>query len=160
MDGPIASFVSGYSLLIACAMIWDAVWRNAPFPFSSLNVRIFSSQSLSTIVLKSTTSPSSSPDVATRASPSLMSSAMSYTLIGWSYSLNEPSFSVIFMFFLFLSPFSESISSVFLRLDWTFLRRAWQSDTGHLPSAVSVFSARCGEKERHSLRNASYDLNL
>ena len=78
-------------------MIWEAVWRKAPFPFSSLNVRIFKLQSLSTGVLRSTISPSISPAVAALASPSLISAAISMTDFASAYSFTEPSFKVIFM---------------------------------------------------------------
>ena len=70
----------------------------AAFPASSLNVKIFKLQSLSTVVLKSTTSPSISPAHAALPSPPEMSNAMSFTVIGSEYSLTEPSFKVIFIF--------------------------------------------------------------
>ena len=65
--------------------------------FSSFRVRMFSSQSLSMTVLKSTTSPFSSPATVIRASPSLKSWAISYTDLLSAYSFTEPSFSVIFI---------------------------------------------------------------
>ena len=78
-------------------MIWEAVWRKAPFPFSSLNVRMFKLQSFSTGVLRSTISPSISPAVAALASPSLISAAISMTDFASGYSFTEPSFKVIFI---------------------------------------------------------------
>ena len=63
----------------------------------SFAVKMFISQSLSTTVLKSLTSPLISTAQAALASPSLISLAMSYALIASAYSLILPSFNVIFI---------------------------------------------------------------
>ena len=101
MDGPIASFASGYRRFTASASTWLAVWRYAASPAGSLAVRIFNSQSCSTTVRRSTTSPFTSPAQATLARPSLISAAMSITDIACAYSFTLPSFNVIFMCFSF-----------------------------------------------------------
>ena len=67
----------------------------ACFPASESNVRMLTSASLSTTVLRSQTSPSTSPTQATLARPSLRSLAMSMMDIGEAYSFLLPSFSVI-----------------------------------------------------------------
>ena len=97
-----ATFASGYKFCTACAITWDAVWRRTARPFSSFAVRIFSSQSLSRTVRRSTTSPFTSPAHAARARPSLMSYAISITDLASEYSFFEPSFNVIIMI---VSPF-------------------------------------------------------
>ena len=102
IDGPIASFASGYNLFTASASTCEAVWRSAASPSLSFAVKIFKEQSSSTIVLKSTTSPLISPAQATLASPSLISNAISYTDLLSAYSFTEPSFNVIFIIFLLL----------------------------------------------------------
>ena len=71
---------------------------------SNSNVNIFSVQSFSTIVLKSTTSPSISAHVAILANPSLIFLAISITLKPSSTSNSELSFNLIFII-IFLSFF-------------------------------------------------------
>ena len=99
-----ASLVPGHSLLMACAITWLAVWRSAERPSGSFAVKMLKWQSLSTTVLKSASSPSISATQAILARPSLMSFAMSRTDIGFSYSLTEPSFNVIFILILLFMP--------------------------------------------------------
>ena len=84
----------------------DVVCQYAFLPFKLLsNVNMFSEQSFSTIVLKSTTSPSISAHVATLANPSLIFFAISITLNPSSTSNSELSFNLIFNI-LFLSFFN------------------------------------------------------
>ena len=98
MLGPMASFASGNTRFTASASTWEVVWRSAANPSGSLAVQISSRQSCSTMVRRSTTSPSTLAQQAALARPSLMSMAMSYTLLLSSYSFTEPSFKIIFMF--------------------------------------------------------------
>ena len=84
--------------MIACAIIWDVVCQNAPFPSSESNVKSSNSQSSEISVLRSTISPLTFAQVAALANPSLISFAMSSTDMLAAYSFEEPSFNVIFMF--------------------------------------------------------------
>ncbi len=95
-----ASLAPGYRRFTAWAITWLAVWRRADRPFSSRAVRIFNWQSSSTTVRKSAVSPLISPAQAARASPSLISRAISYTDLLSAYSLTEPSFNVTFMAYI------------------------------------------------------------
>ena len=85
----------GYRFLTASASTCEHVCLYACFPASESKVRMLTSASLSTTVLRSQTSPSTSPTQAALARPSLMSFAMSMIDIGEAYSFLLPSFSVI-----------------------------------------------------------------
>ena len=60
---------------------------------------MFNVQSLSIVVLRSTTSPSTSPAHAALPKAPAMSNAISFTDIGSEYSFTEPSFKVTFIVF-------------------------------------------------------------
>ena len=99
MEGPIASFASGYSRFTACAITWLAEWRSAASPFSSFAVKIFKVQSEARTVRRSIVSPLTSPTQAIRPKPSLTSFATCKMDMDCEYSFTLPSFNVIFIFF-------------------------------------------------------------
>ena len=110
MEGPMASFASGYSLFTACAITWLAEWRSAASPFSSFAVKIFKVQSEARTVRRSIVSPLTSPTQAIRPKPSLRSFATCKMDMDCEYSFTLPSFNVIFIFLSSFPLFFPSVS--------------------------------------------------